>query len=116
MPIDRRQPDKYKARDNIYTQVIESTGSRMIHIADYEGFHEQGYYAPGDTGAPVYETAIGRVGVFGEPALHDLQVPIAQVVPEESIELLGGIVETILLERLPHFANRAPGAGQYPAI
>lgn len=33
MPLDRRQPEKYKARANVYTQVIETTGSRMIHIA-----------------------------------------------------------------------------------
>jgi N-carbamoylputrescine amidase len=48
--------------------VIDADGTlvgktRMVHITDYEGFHEQGYYAPGDTGAPVYETAVGRVGV-----------------------------------------------------
>jgi 2-iminobutanoate/2-iminopropanoate deaminase len=33
MALDRRQPDKYKARADVYTQVIESKGSRMIHIA-----------------------------------------------------------------------------------
>ena len=37
--------------------------TRMIHITDYACFHEQGYYTPGDTGAPVYETAHGRIGV-----------------------------------------------------
>ena len=37
--------------------------TRMIHITDYKGFHEQDYYSPGDTGAPVYDTAIGRIGV-----------------------------------------------------
>jgi len=37
--------------------------TRMMHITDYEGFYEQGYYEPGDTGAPVYETAAGRLGV-----------------------------------------------------
>jgi predicted amidohydrolase len=37
--------------------------TRMIHITDYACFHEQGYYAPGDTGAPVYQTRVGRVGV-----------------------------------------------------
>lgn len=37
--------------------------TRMVHITDYACFHEQGYYAPGDTGAPVYETRAGRVGV-----------------------------------------------------
>lgn len=48
--------------------VIDSDGAilgktRMIHITDYPCFHERDYYAPGDTHAPVYETAIGRVGV-----------------------------------------------------
>ena len=48
--------------------VIDADGTllgrtRMIHITDYDGFHEQGYYAPGDTGARVYETAVGVVGV-----------------------------------------------------
>jgi len=48
--------------------VIDADGSllgrtRMIHITDYEGFHEQDYYTPGDTGAPVYDTAVGRIGV-----------------------------------------------------
>jgi N-carbamoylputrescine amidase len=37
--------------------------TRMIHITDYPCFHERGYYHPGDTGAPVYETRAGRFGV-----------------------------------------------------
>jgi len=37
--------------------------TRMIHITDYEGFHEQDYYHPGDRGVPVYETRVGRIGV-----------------------------------------------------
>ncbi|MFP5289059.1 MAG: carbon-nitrogen hydrolase family protein [Thermoanaerobaculia bacterium] len=37
--------------------------TRMVHITDYEGFHEQDYYHPGDQGVPVYETRVGRVGV-----------------------------------------------------
>ncbi len=37
--------------------------TRMVHITDYEGFHERDYYAPGDTGAPVYATRFGRIGV-----------------------------------------------------
>lgn len=37
--------------------------TRMVHITDYEGFHEQTYYAPGDRGVPVYDTRIGKVGV-----------------------------------------------------
>ena len=48
--------------------VIDADGTllgrtRMIHITDYDAFHEQGYYAPGDRGLPVYDTEAGRVGV-----------------------------------------------------
>ncbi len=37
--------------------------TRMLHITDYEGFHERSYYHPGDRGLPVYATRAGRVGV-----------------------------------------------------
>jgi N-carbamoylputrescine amidase len=48
--------------------VINSDGrllgtTRMVHITDYPCFHEKGYYAPGDRGAPVYETSVGMIGV-----------------------------------------------------
>lgn len=48
--------------------VIDADGTllgrtRMVHITEYDGFHEQGYYAPGDLGLPVYDTAVGRLGV-----------------------------------------------------
>jgi N-carbamoylputrescine amidase len=48
--------------------VIDGDGTllgatRMVHITEYEGFHEQGYYAPGDRGAPVYDTRAGRIGI-----------------------------------------------------
>lgn len=48
--------------------VIDADGSilgrtRMVHITDYPCFHEQGYYTPGDTGAPVYRTRAGAIGV-----------------------------------------------------
>ncbi len=48
--------------------VIDADGAilgstRMVHVPDYPGFHEKGYYTPGDRGAPVYDTAIGRIGV-----------------------------------------------------
>ncbi|MEA2600476.1 MAG: beta-ureidopropionase [Acidobacteriota bacterium] len=48
--------------------VFDADGSllgttRMIHITDYEGFHEQDYYHPGDQGVPVYDTRAGRIGV-----------------------------------------------------
>ncbi|MFV1988665.1 MAG: carbon-nitrogen hydrolase family protein [Gemmatimonadota bacterium] len=37
--------------------------TRMVHITEYACFHEQGYYAEGDRGAPVYETRVGKIGV-----------------------------------------------------
>jgi len=48
--------------------VIDADGTllgvtRMIHITDYPCFHEQGYYTPGDSGAPVYQTKAGAIGV-----------------------------------------------------
>jgi predicted amidohydrolase len=48
--------------------VIDADGrllgiTRMVHITEYACFHEQGYYSPGDRGAPVYETRAGRIGV-----------------------------------------------------
>jgi N-carbamoylputrescine amidase len=48
--------------------VIDADGrllgvTRMLHIAEMAGFHEQGYYAPGDRGMPVYRTAAGRLGL-----------------------------------------------------
>jgi predicted amidohydrolase len=48
--------------------VIDADGTllgrtRMAHITDFACFHEKGYYAPGDTGAPVFDTNAGRVGV-----------------------------------------------------
>jgi len=59
-----------RAGDRTYdsSPVIDADGrllgtTRMIHITDYAWFHEQGYYMPGDTGAPVYDTAAGRLGV-----------------------------------------------------
>jgi predicted amidohydrolase len=58
--------DEGKTYDS--SPVINADGNilgvtRMVHITDYDGFHEQGYYTPGDRGAPVYETACGKVGV-----------------------------------------------------
>lgn len=48
--------------------VIDADGTllgvtRMVHITDYDSFHEQDYYTPGDYPTLVYKTAIGRVGV-----------------------------------------------------
>ena len=44
----------------------------MVHITDYPCFHEQGYYTPGDTGAPVYRT---RAGIIGVAICYDRHYP-----------------------------------------
>jgi N-carbamoylputrescine amidase len=48
--------------------VIDADGSlvgraRMVHITDYDCFHERSYYSPGDTGVAVFDTAVARIGV-----------------------------------------------------
>ncbi len=35
----------------------------MVHIPDYEYFHEKTYYTPGNTGIRVYDTAVGKIGI-----------------------------------------------------
>lgn len=56
--------------DNTFdsSPVIDADGSivgvaRMMHIMEGPGFHEQDYYAPGDRGALVCDTSVGRIGV-----------------------------------------------------
>ena len=46
---------------NTHGDIIGIT--RMVHITDYACFHEQDYYHPGDTGAPVYNTIFGKIGI-----------------------------------------------------
>ena len=48
--------------------VIDADGTilgttRMIHITEYDCFHEQGYYAPGNNGVEVFETRHGKIGI-----------------------------------------------------
>ncbi len=48
--------------------VIDADGTllgttRMVHIMDGMGFHEKGYYTPGNAETFVYQTCVGRVGV-----------------------------------------------------
>lgn len=48
--------------------VIDADGSilgitRMVHVPDYEYFHEKTYYTPGDRGVKVFDTAVGKIGV-----------------------------------------------------
>jgi len=37
--------------------------TRMVHIMESPGFHERGYYAPGNTASYVYDTSAGKIGV-----------------------------------------------------
>ena len=58
--------------------VIDADGrllgrTRMIHITEYQCFHEQGYYMPGDTGAPVYQTP--RRGVWAWRSATTATIP-----------------------------------------
>jgi len=48
--------------------VIDADGTllgvtKMMHITQYEGFYEQDYYTKSGLQAPVYSTAVGRVGI-----------------------------------------------------
>lgn len=48
--------------------VIDADGTivgktRMVHVIEAPCFHEQGYYTPGDLGAGVFDTAVGKIGV-----------------------------------------------------
>ena len=48
--------------------VIDANGkllgvTRMVHIMEGPGFHEKGYYSPGNNKNFVYETEVGRIGV-----------------------------------------------------
>ncbi len=37
--------------------------TRMVHIMEGPGFHERGYYTPGDLDTFVFDTAVGRIGI-----------------------------------------------------
>ena len=60
--------EQYEGKTYDSSPVIDADGTllgttRMVHIADYDCFFEKDYYAPGNRGAPVYDTAVGKVGV-----------------------------------------------------
>lgn len=62
--FERAAPGRYYDA----SPVIDADGtllgaSRMLHIAEEPGYNEKYYYWPGDTGWPVYETRVGRLGV-----------------------------------------------------
>jgi N-carbamoylputrescine amidase len=49
--------------------VIDADGSflgiyRKMHIPQVEGFWEKFYFKPGNLGYPVFDTAVGRIGVY----------------------------------------------------
>jgi predicted amidohydrolase len=64
-------PNLYERDENSTydtTAAIDADGTllgkmRMLHVPDYAGFHEKGYYAPGNLGTPVFETQFGKIGV-----------------------------------------------------
>lgn len=45
---------------------------RMAHIAEGPGFHEKYYYWPGNSGYPIFETKLGKVGMA---ICHDRNFP-----------------------------------------
>ncbi len=60
------EKDKDKTYDS--SPVIDSDGrllgvTRMVHIMEGPGFHERGYYSPGNSTQLVYRTRLGAVGV-----------------------------------------------------
>jgi len=59
-----------RERENTYdsSPVIDADGTllgitRMVHIMDGPGFHEKGYYTPGNLCDFVHKTKVGQVGV-----------------------------------------------------
>jgi len=64
--INLFEKDGERAFDS--SPVIDADGAllgvtRMMHITHYDGFYEQDYYDPGDSGMPVYNTKFGKIGV-----------------------------------------------------
>ena len=60
--------ERHDGRTYDCSPVIDADGAllgrtRMVHILEAPCFHEQQYYAPGDLGAPVFDTRVGRIGV-----------------------------------------------------
>ncbi len=61
-----------KEQDGFYyntAAVIDADGTylgkyRKTHIPHVQGFWEKFYFRPGNTGYPVFDTAVGRIGVY----------------------------------------------------
>jgi len=59
-----------REKDRTYdsSPVIDANGeivgkTRMVHIIDAPCFYEQDYYSPGNLGAGVFDTSVGRIGI-----------------------------------------------------
>lgn len=58
----------YQGRTYDCSPVIDADGTllglnRMVHVLEAPGFHEKSYYHPGDLGAGVFESSVGKIGV-----------------------------------------------------
>ncbi len=58
----------YQGRTYDCSPVIDADGTllglnRMVHVLEAPCFHEKSYYHPGDLGAGVFETPVGKIGV-----------------------------------------------------
>ena len=74
--------------------------TRKIHIPSFPGYHEDRYFAPGDTGFPVIEVAGSR---FGFPTCWDQWFPeLARIYALEGAEIL---VYPTAIGSEPHLAG-----------
>jgi N-carbamoylputrescine amidase len=58
----------YQGKTYDSSPVIDRNGqlvglNRMMHVMESPGFYEKGFYHPGDLGAGVFETSVGKIGV-----------------------------------------------------
>ena len=68
-------------QDGLYyntAAVIDADGSylgkyRKQHIPQVKGFWEKFYFTPGSGGYPIFDTAVGKVGVFGCDPVFDVR-------------------------------------------
>ena len=69
-----------------------------------------------------HESSRGARLVLGRPVralqqrLGEFEIPIAENVPDETIRGVGGIIETIALDRRRHLGNGLRGFADDPAI
>jgi N-carbamoylputrescine amidase len=66
LPIFEKEDDGFYFNT---AAVIDADGSylgkyRKTHIPQVKGFWEKFYFRPGNTGYPIFDTAVGRIGVY----------------------------------------------------